>query len=49
METDGKTYLRVAVEDGYINLLSLQIAGKKRMLIQDFLRGYRFVEGSSVE
>lgn len=48
MDTDGKTYLRIAVEDGLVNLLSIQVAGKKRMPVSDFLRGYRVVEGSKV-
>ena len=48
MDTDGKTYLRIAVEDGFVNLLSIQVAGKKRMPVSDFLRGYRVVEGSKV-
>jgi methionyl-tRNA formyltransferase len=39
--TDGKTYLKIAASDGYIHLLDLQLEGKKRMLIEDFLRGYR--------
>jgi methionyl-tRNA formyltransferase len=41
-ETDEKTFLRFACADGYINVLDLQLEGKKRMLIEDFLRGYRF-------
>lgn len=49
VDTDGKTYFRIAVSDGYVNLLSLQLAGKKRMAVADFLRGYRHVEGSRVE
>ncbi len=40
--TDGKNLLKVATKDGYIHLLSIQIEGKKRMQIADFLRGYRF-------
>lgn len=39
--TDQKTYLYIAVNDGYLNILSLQLAGKKRMVIGDFLRGFR--------
>lgn len=39
--TDGKTYLKIAVKDGYIHLLSLQAPGKKRMSVGDFLRGLR--------
>lgn len=39
--SDGKTYLKIAANDGYIHLLDLQLEGKKRMLVEDFLRGYR--------
>ena len=49
VDTDGKTYFRIAVPDGYVNLISLQLAGKKRMAVADFLRGYRHVEESRVE
>lgn len=49
VDTDGKTYFRIAVPDGYVNLISLQLAGKKRMAVADFLRGYRHVEGSRVK
>lgn len=38
--TDGRTALRVALSDGYLHLLSVQLAGKKRMDIADFLRGF---------
>jgi len=41
-ESNGKTYLKFAAEDGYIHLKDAQLEGKKRMLIEDFLRGYRF-------
>jgi methionyl-tRNA formyltransferase len=41
-KTDEKNFLQFACSDGYINILSLQLEGKKRMNIQDFLRGYRF-------
>ena len=49
IDTDGKNYFRVAVKDGYVNLITLQLAGKKRMNVGDFLRGYRHVEGSRME
>lgn len=39
LQTDGKTYLRVAFPDGYLYLTEVQISGKKRMQIADFLRG----------
>ena len=37
--TDGRTYLKVALADGYLHIESLQLAGKKRMAVADFLRG----------
>jgi len=39
--TDGKTFLKFATKDGFIKLLDIQYEGKKRMLIEDFLRGMR--------
>ena len=39
--SDGKTYLKIAALGGYLHLLDLQLEGKKRMLVEDFLRGYR--------
>ena len=48
VSTDGKTYLRVALTDGYLNILSLQLAGKKRMPVAEFLRGFKVTEGMCV-
>lgn len=39
--TDGKTYLKFAAQDGYITLLDVQYEGKKRMMVDEFLRGMR--------
>lgn len=47
--TDKKTYFHIASTDGFLRVLSLQLAGKKRMDVADFLRGYRHVEDSFVE
>jgi methionyl-tRNA formyltransferase len=41
-ESDKKTFLKFACSDGYILLKDVQLEGKKRMDIEDFLRGYRF-------
>ena len=41
-ETDRKTWLKFACSDGYIHVKDVQLEGKKRMGIEDFLRGYRF-------
>jgi methionyl-tRNA formyltransferase len=40
--TDGKHYLRIAVPDGYVSIKSLQLPGKKRLQIEELLRGYKF-------
>ena len=42
--TDGKTYLKVAVSDGFIAILSLQLPGKKRLKTEELLRGFRLTE-----
>ena len=41
IHSDGKSYVDIAVEGGYIRLLSLQLAGKKRMPVHDFLNGFK--------
>jgi len=40
-ETDKKSYLKFAGTDGYIIVEELQLEGKKKMNVVDFLRGYR--------
>jgi methionyl-tRNA formyltransferase len=40
--TDHKTYLKVSCNNGFINILELQLAGKKKLSIEDLLRGFRF-------
>lgn len=42
--TDGKTYLQVAVPDGFLNILALQLPGKKRLKTDELLRGYHITE-----
>lgn len=39
--SDGKTYLAIAASDGAISITELQISGKKRMAVKDFLIGFR--------
>lgn len=41
LETDKKTFLRVAASDGYLYLKELQLPGKKRMKVADLLNGLR--------
>lgn len=38
--TNGKTLLSIAVTDGFIHLQELQLSGKKKMHIDEFLRGF---------
>lgn len=45
VSSDGKTFMKVACNDGYINIKELQMAGKKRMTIEEFLRGFKIEEG----
>ena len=40
LQTDGKSYLRVAAQDGWVELRSLQLPGKKRLAVADLLRGF---------
>ena len=47
--TDAKSYVDVAVEDGYVRLLTLQLAGKKRMGVKDFLNGFKQIGEYRVE
>jgi methionyl-tRNA formyltransferase len=42
--TDGKSFAKFACKDGYLLLNDIQWEGKKRMAIEDFLRGYRKTE-----
>jgi len=37
--SDNKTYLKIAVNEGFIKIKQLQLAGKKSMKTEDFLRG----------
>lgn len=38
--SDGKTFFKIALKDGFLHLDTIQLAGKKRMEIVDFLRGF---------
>ncbi len=39
--SDGKSYLRVKTADGSLNLVEIQLEGKRRMEVGEFLRGYK--------
>ena len=39
--SDNKTYLKFSCANGFISALEVQLEGKKKMLIDEFLRGFR--------
>lgn len=41
IDTDNRKYLRIRCADGWIDVLSLQLSGKKRMAAQELLLGFR--------
>ena len=41
INTDKKTFIRVAVKEGFIQINDLQLSGKKRMKVADMLRGFQ--------
>jgi methionyl-tRNA formyltransferase len=46
--TDNRKNMDIAVPGGYLRLVSLQLAGKKRMNTMDFLNGFKQLEGYTV-
>ena len=40
--TDNKSFLKIAAADGFVSIHELQMQGKKRMAIKDFLNGFKF-------
>lgn len=49
ISTDSKTCIHVYTSDGALSIRTLQLAGKKRMSVDDFLRGFRLAEGYRFE
>lgn len=49
IHTDAKSYIDIAVVDGYLRLLTLQLAGKKRMEVKDFLNGNKQIGGYTID
>jgi methionyl-tRNA formyltransferase len=42
LKTDNRTFLSFKCADDYLDILELQLEGKKRMSVEEFLRGYKF-------
>ena len=49
IETDGKKYIKVSVPGGFVSILSLQLPGKKRLKIDELLRGYHLEDGCKIK
>ena len=47
--TDGKKFMKVAVSDGFVSILSLQLPGKKRLKTDELLRGYHLEDGCKMK
>ena len=48
-KTDGRTYFNVQAKDGFVSVLEVQLEGKKKMPIADFLRGFSVETVKSVD
>jgi len=46
--SDNKKTLKVSTEDGFLVLLEVQLSGKRRMSIKEFLNGYRLDESHQI-
>ncbi|MDP2058576.1 MAG: hypothetical protein Q8J97_02470, partial [Flavobacteriaceae bacterium] len=40
LQTDGKKFLKISCTDGWLSVTELQLSGKKRMKIDELLRGF---------
>jgi methionyl-tRNA formyltransferase len=49
LETDQKTFLKISSTDGWLSITELQISGKKRMGVQDLLRGFSFETNAQIK
>jgi methionyl-tRNA formyltransferase len=46
IKTDRKTYIKIACQGGFMDVKELQMAGKKKLPVTEFLKGFSFPEGS---
>ena len=40
--SDGKSFMRIGCNDGFIDITELQLEGKRKMKTEEFLRGYKW-------
>ena len=46
--SDGKNYIKITTTDGFLTLISVQLAGKKRMQTAELLRGFN-IKGYTIK
>jgi len=46
--TDNKHFMKIACDDGLIEIIEIQLAGKKRMKVSELLNGYNFKEEATI-
>lgn len=44
LQSDGKTFLKIACIDGWLSITDIQLSGRKRMKIVELLRGFHHME-----
>ncbi|MDR2651457.1 MAG: methionyl-tRNA formyltransferase [Prevotellaceae bacterium] len=44
VKSDGKSFLKIACNGGFISITDIQLAGKKRLSVREFLTGFRDIE-----
>lgn len=49
LQTDGKKYLKIACPDGWLSVTDIQLSGKKRMKIDELLRGFHDLGSWSIK
>lgn len=47
ISTDNKKFLKFACSDGFIHVMDIQPEGKKRMNVEDFLRGHKIEQAQA--
>ena len=44
LQSDGKTFLKIACVDGWLSVTDIQLSGKKRMKTEELLRGFHHMD-----
>jgi methionyl-tRNA formyltransferase len=49
IQTDGRKFLKIACADGWLSITDIQLSGKKRMKIDELLRGFQHLENWEIK